>query len=117
VPETAGMYQLPGMSFLAQVREVWLIAFNEGGSDLTRLSAAAVTLSSWHMITHRITFYIDGVVDATFSGFTSPNAPIPADAFIGKDNPNVTGAYFLKGAVDKMHIYDKALTKKEIQRL
>ncbi|SDI60588.1 LamG-like jellyroll fold domain-containing protein [Mucilaginibacter sp. P25] len=102
-----------------------LVTFNEGASPLTVLTSGAVALNNWHMVTsvynyttHTLSLYIDGVKDSTFDGFASPNITIGADAYIGKDNPDVPSpGYFLKGALDDMRLYDRVLSDKEIKKL
>jgi hypothetical protein len=102
-----------------------LLNFHEGTSSLTTLTTAAVALNDWHMITtvynydiHTISLYIDGVKNVSFDGFASPNPAIAADVYIGTDNPSVfSPGYFLKGALDDMRLYDRALSAKEIKKL
>ncbi|WP_114941110.1 LamG-like jellyroll fold domain-containing protein [Mucilaginibacter endophyticus] len=102
-----------------------LLTFNENNSPLLTLTQGMVSLNAWHMITtvynyptHTLALYIDGVKDITFNGIASPNITITADAYIGRDNPDVPSpGYFLKGALDDMRLYDRALSDKEIKKL
>jgi hypothetical protein len=98
--------------------------FNEGSTALTTLGTTALSLSSWHMVTtvykydiHEASLYVDGVFTKSFSGFPSPNSATDADMFIGKDNPEVSNGYFIKGAMDELRFYSRALTTKEIKKL
>ena len=56
--------------------------------------------------------------DKMISGQPSPNGIINADLYIGRDNPEVpTDGYFVKGLIDDIRIYNRALPAAEIKKL
>jgi hypothetical protein len=96
-----------------------------GGLDPLALGAKAIGLNQWHMLTtvynvqkKQISFYIDGVLDKTSSNIPSPNVTATADLYIGQDSQTSGGtAYYLKGKLDDIRIYNRAISTSQIQKL
>jgi hypothetical protein len=93
-----------------------------GGTDPLAAGSKTVGLNAWHMLTtvydvtkKQITFYVDGVFDNTLSNIPTPSSTATADLYIGADSQS--SAYYLKGKLDEMRIYNRALTLKQIQKL
>jgi hypothetical protein len=100
------------------------IGFGPGGGSGNAAGTKVVTTGSWHMITnvynyatHQMSIYIDGVFDNVSSGILPTNAPSTAKLYIGKDNPVISTAYFWKGSLDDIRIYNRALNTNEIKSL
>ena len=102
-----------------------VISLTEGSADYRNFSTVPVGLNNWHMITvvydynlHQLSFYIDGVFNTSSIGFASPNSAVSTDVYIGADNPFAgSDGYFLKGALDDLRLYDRALNASDIRRL
>ncbi|SDP95020.1 Ig-like domain (group 2) [Mucilaginibacter sp. OK268] len=100
-----------------------LVSFGKG--DISALSTKAIDLNKWYMITtvyktnvQQISFYVNGAFVNTVYGVSGPNAFVTADLYMGKDNPQVPSTgYFLKGALDDVRIYGRALHATEIKKL
>lgn len=85
--------------------------FNTAGDDYYRLVVGGVTLDSgYHLLTlvlhsteDELYLYVDGVLDASVSGFTSDQInSTPADFHIGKSNGNTLGGAFDGGLIEVM---------------
>jgi len=92
-----------------------------GGDDPYLRGNEVLDTTRWHMVTTVYTLatkqakiYVDGNLDATSTAdsLASPNSTSTAPLYIGADF--VTGAYFLKGKLDDLRIYNRALTSKEV---
>jgi hypothetical protein len=101
-----------------------LMFFGPGGTDPYALGTKVLALNQWYMITtiynyskQQVSFYVNGVLDNVTTGIASPNAAITGDMFIGSDNLLTTTNYNLKGSLDDMRIYKRALTIAELQKL
>lgn len=101
-----------------------LMFFGPGGTDPYGLGTKVLALNQWYMITtvynyskQQVSFYINGVLDNVTTGMTSPNASIAGDMYIGSDNFLTSTNYYLKGSLDDMRIYKRALTVAELQKL
>jgi hypothetical protein len=102
-----------------------VIALTEGSADYRNFSTIPVGLNGWHMITvvydynlHQLSFYMDGVFNTSSVGFASPNSAVSTDVYIGADNPFAgSDGYFLKGAMDDLRVYDRALNASDVRRL
>ncbi|WP_429400319.1 LamG domain-containing protein [Mucilaginibacter lappiensis] len=100
-----------------------LLSFGEG--SFSALNTKVINLNKWYMITtvykadlQQISFYINGVSDNTVYGTPSPNPSVTADLYMGKDNPQVPSTgYFLRGTLDDLRIYNRALDGDEIKKL
>ena len=99
-----------------------------GGGDPFAVGNKTIELHKWTMITvvynnqeHSISFYNDGVLDVTISNIPTPNAQTNADLFIGKnsyfDPSGATPPYFIKGKLDDIRIYKRALKGVEVSAL
>jgi hypothetical protein len=99
-----------------------------GGPDPYVAGKIAVGLNQWHMVTviyslqkHQASIYVDGVLDTVATNMPSPNPLTVTDLFIGADsqgsfNPSAS-AYFVKGKLDDIRIYGRALNTTEISKL
>jgi len=102
-----------------------IVALTEGSADYRNFSTIPVGLNNWHMITvvydynlHQLSFYMDGVFNTSSIGFASPNSAVSTDVYIGADNPFAgSDGYFLKGALDDLRLYDRALNASDVKRL
>ncbi len=92
-----------------------------GGDDPYLKGNIVLDTTKWHMVTTVYTvatkqakIYVDGSLDATSTtdSLSSPNNNSTAPLYIGADF--VTGSYFLKGKLDDLRIYDRALSSKEV---
>ncbi|MDN5286285.1 MAG: hypothetical protein JWR38_2559 [Mucilaginibacter sp.] len=100
-----------------------VVSFGKG--DYSALSTKAIELNKWYMITtvykadvQQISFYVNGAFVNTVNGVSGPNAFVTADLYMGKDNPQVPSTgYFLKGALDDVRVYGRALNAIEIKKL
>lgn len=96
-----------------------------GGGDPLALSTKVIPLNEWHMLTtvyslqkKQISFYVDGVLSNTVANMPTPNANATADLYIGQDSQDVNAtSYFLKGKLDDVRIYNRALSLKDIGKL
>jgi hypothetical protein len=93
-----------------------------GGLDPLAAGGRAIGLNQWHMLTtvyktatKTVTFYIDGVLDKSVSGIPTPSSASTVDLYIGADSQS--SAYYLKGKLDDIRIYNKALPPSLIQKL
>lgn len=100
---------------------VGVSSFGPGGVSINARGTKSVALSDWHMITSvytkesgTLSIYIDGMLDNITSGILAPNAAIAAPLYIGKDP--ATNTYQLRGSLDDISIYGKALSSTEIQQ-
>ncbi|RFS26216.1 LamG domain-containing protein [Chitinophaga silvatica] len=100
------------------------IGFGPGGGASNAAGIKQVTTGSWHMITnvynyatHQVIIYIDGVLDNVSSGILPTNAPSTANLYIGRDNPAMPTAYFWKGSMDDIRIYNRVLKPNEVKSL
>jgi len=100
-----------------------------GGEDPFGFGNKIITTGAWHMLTityavkaAKISFYIDGVFDRTVSNIPSPNGLVSARLHIGDNSlndipTNGSPPYYLKGKLDEIRIYKRALKQAEITRL
>lgn len=93
-----------------------------GGTDPLAAGGKAIGLNQWRMLTtvynlakKQVSFYIDGVLDKTLDNIPSPSATAAADLYIGADSQS--SAYFLKGKLDEVRIYNRALPLSQIAKL
>lgn len=99
------------------------IQFGPGGGLPTVTSTTLVAKGNWYMITmvynlstSKMKVYKNGIYD-TEAVIYPLDGSINADMYIGRDNPLLGTNYFLKGSLDDMRIYKRALTAQQIQRL
>lgn len=96
-----------------------------GGSDPVATGNKQISLNQWHMLTtvyyfkqKMIVYYIDGLPDDITYNVPTPNANITANLTIGQDSQTTINTnYFLKGKLDDMRIYGRALSVASIQKL
>ncbi len=101
------------------------VTFGPGGTSPTARGTKVVGLSQWHMVTVtysvttlKVSIYVDGVLDNVTSGIPSPPYTITAALYIGRDNPGVSAnGYFVRGSLDEIRIYNRALSLNDIQKL
>jgi hypothetical protein len=99
------------------------IQFGPGGGLPSVTSTTLIGKGSWYMITmvynlstSKMKVYRNGVYD-TEATILPLDGSINADLYIGRDNPSIGTNYFLKGSIDDIRIYNRALTAQQIQRL
>ncbi|MFI5138200.1 MAG: LamG domain-containing protein [Sphingobacteriales bacterium] len=99
-----------------------------GGPDPYAVGNQVIATANWGMVTvqynlnkQQISIYINGVLDTTVSNIPTPNANTSVDLFIGKnsyvDPSRNTPAYFIKGKLDDIRIYNRILSNSQIQQL
>jgi hypothetical protein len=99
-----------------------------GGGDPFAIGKLVIATGNWSMVTvlynltkQQVSFYINGVLDTTVSNIPTPNPNTSVDLFIGKDGfvdpSGLTPPYYIKGKLDDIRIYNRALSISEIQRL
>ncbi|WP_436491534.1 LamG domain-containing protein [Chitinophaga sp. ARDCPP14] len=99
-------------------------SFGPGGGFVNAFGTQVVALNSWHMVsnvynvsTQQLSIYIDGVLDNVTTGVLPANAPA-SKLYIGSDDLTLgTNGYYLKGAMEDIRIYNRALSATEIQQL
>ncbi|MBS1528215.1 MAG: LamG domain-containing protein, partial [Bacteroidetes bacterium] len=98
-----------------------MLFFGPGGGS-TNAYGTKVLDTNWHMVTatysnslSQIKFYVDGVLDNTTSGVSSPNSAITQSLYFGRDS--YSSAYFLDGSLEEVRIYSKALDTASIHGL
>jgi hypothetical protein len=102
-----------------------LAYFGDGGTDPFALSKTLTGTSKWVMITtvysfsrQEVRIYLNGVLDSITANMPPPSPSIVSDLDIGRDNINApTNGYFLKGKIDDIRIYNRALSSATIQKL
>ncbi len=99
-----------------------VVSYNPGVSPYGT-GTVTVGLNGWHMITsvydhtsQTFSIYVDNVFDHTTTGVSSPSAT-SALLYIGRDDPATGTSYFLKGALNDIRIYNRALSTTEIGQL
>jgi hypothetical protein len=92
-----------------------------GGTSV--IGVTAVPLNTWHMVTTvyklstgTLSIYIDGVLNKSTTGISSPTASSTAGLYIGRNDPSLSGNYFA-GALDGVSIYNSALSLSSIEQL
>jgi Concanavalin A-like lectin/glucanases superfamily len=97
-----------------------------GGGDPYAIGNAVMATAHWNMVTvvytlsqHKIAFYVNGVLDNIASDIPTPNGETNVKLLIGKNslNDGVTPLYYLKGKLDDIRIYDRALSTNLINKL
>jgi hypothetical protein len=99
-----------------------------GGDDPFAVGDKIIPTQTWTMITvqytlfnHTISFYVNGVFDTSVSNIPTPNPLTNANLLIGKNSYNdpsgLTPPYYVKGMLDDIRIYRRALSSSEILRL
>ncbi|GAC1307734.1 MAG: hypothetical protein NVSMB24_20120 [Mucilaginibacter sp.] len=115
-------YSVTGTGFISGSG---LAFFGDGGTDPYALSKTLTGTSKWVMITvvysvskQEIKTYINGALDNTTENIPPPSASIVSDLYIGRDNINApSDGYFLKGKIDDIRIYNRAINPATIQKL
>ena len=99
------------------------IQFGPGGGYPTPTSTVLLSKDIWYMVTvvyklstNKMKIYRNGVYD-TEGSILPLDGTVNADLYVGRDQPAIGANYFLKGALDDMRIYNRALTAQQIQRL
>lgn len=119
-------FSITGQSFYSSGQgSLGVLTLTEGSDRYRNFSVAPLPVSQWHMATivfdytlRKVSFYIDGIFNNDGMGFVPPNSNITAPMYIGADNPNAgTDGYFLKGAIDDLRIYGRALSARDIKKL
>lgn len=99
-------------------------SFGPGGGSVNAFGTQVVPLNSWHMVsnvynvnTQQLSIYIDGVLDNVTTGILPTNAPT-TKLYIGSDDLTLgTNGYYMKGALEDIRVYNRALSAAEIQQL
>ncbi|MFD2148223.1 LamG domain-containing protein [Mucilaginibacter antarcticus] len=93
-----------------------------GGTDTLAAGIKPIALNQWHMLTtvydfnkKQISYYIDGVLDNTAIKIPTPVRTANADLYIGADSQSFS--YLLKGKLDEVRIYNRALTAAQVKKL
>ncbi|MEN0057008.1 MAG: LamG-like jellyroll fold domain-containing protein [Mucilaginibacter sp.] len=108
-----------------QIYPIGIVTYGPGGGSAFSRGVLTVGLNQWHMVTtvysvqnQSISIYVDGVFDNITYGQPSPKGIINSDLYIGRDNPEVpTDGYFVKGLLDDIRIYNRALSAADIKKL
>ncbi|MXV51567.1 hypothetical protein GS399_11350 [Pedobacter sp. HMF7647] len=99
-----------------------------GGGDPFAFGTKTVEKNKWQMVTvsydlaaKKISFYVNGTYDSATFNIPSPNPATTANLQIGKNTYNdpsgQTPAYFIKGKLDDIRIYNRKLSDMEIDNL
>lgn len=96
-----------------------------GGSSNNAFGTKVINVGNWTMVTclyklstRQVSIYVNGVLDNVTNNMLPPNAFINTLLYIGRDNPSVpANGYYLKGSLDDMRMYGRALSVDEIQQL
>ncbi|GAA3992225.1 LamG-like jellyroll fold domain-containing protein [Mucilaginibacter dorajii] len=99
-----------------------------GGDDPHAFGNTVIGLGKWTMVTitynlaqQQISFYINGVFDHATGGIPTPNPNTAVNLFIGKnsyiDPSGLTPAYYIKGKMDDIRIYNHIIPSHEITKL
>ncbi len=102
-----------------------IVTYGTGGGSAAARGTHAVSLSQWHLLTsvytvtkQQLSIYVDGALDNVTNNMPSPNVNTDADLYIGRDNPDVpTNGYMVRGSLDEVRIYHRALSAYEIHKL
>jgi hypothetical protein len=93
-----------------------------GGLDPLAVGTKPLGNNQWHMVTtiynlqkQEISCYIDGVLDNVMGNVPSPSSTANTDLYVGADSQS--SAYYLKGKLDDVRIYDRALPVSQIKKL
>lgn len=106
------------------VQKLGVLTYNiSGGDDPFVAGVQQLDFTKWHMttvmydnITNTVSLYLDGKFDSSVH-IQAPNLTSDVPMYIGADNPDVTGIYFIKGKIDDMRIYKRTLRPGELQKL
>ena len=113
-------------NFITNGYPIGVSSYNvSGGGDPLAIGTKAIGLNQWRMLTtvynfqkKQIAYYIDGVLDNVTNNIPSPNSSVTADMYIGQDSQTtINTAYFLKGKLDDVRIYSRALSISDIYKL
>jgi PKD repeat protein len=95
-----------------------------GGGDPYAIGGKQVELDKWCMFTvvynldlRTVQLFINGKLDNITYNIPSPIGDINADLFIGSDSDVGTPGYHIKGKIDDIGMYHRALSEKEINRI
>jgi len=99
--------------------------FGGGGTNLAAIGKSSIGTTNWNMITvvynfskQEISLYLNGTLNNTTENFPSPNGSITNNFYIGRDDPaSPSTGYFVKGKIDDIRIYGRALSHASIQQL
>lgn len=102
-----------------------IVTYGTGGGSAAARGTQVISLNQWHLVTnvydlskHQLSIYVDGTLDTITNNMPSPNMNTDADLYIGRDNPGVSGeGYFVRGTMDEVRIYHRALSAYEIHKL
>jgi hypothetical protein len=102
-----------------------IVTYGTGGGSAAARGTQVISLNQWHLVTnvydlskHQLSIYVDGTLDTITNNMPAPNMNTDADLYIGRDNPGVSGeGYFVRGAMDEVRIYHRALSAYEIHKL
>jgi len=99
------------------------VQFGPGGGYPTVTSTVLLSKNTWYMVTvvynlstGKMKIYRNGVYD-TEGSILPLDETVGADLYVGRDQPAIGANYFLKGSLDDIRIYNRALTAQQIQRL
>ena len=99
-----------------------VLTFGPGGGSTNAWGSSRICLNNWHMLTCTysssngvLKVYIDGVLDKGTSGILTPNGAITTELNIGRDLSTLNS--YLKGAMDDIRIYNRAITDSEVRQL
>ena len=90
-----------------------------GGGDLNSDAGILETLGNWYYLTvvfdDQYNLYIDGSLEAEHPAEVY-SGPVPTGWVLGTRLFPVNAAYYFKGLVDELGVYDRALTEDEINQ-
>lgn len=99
-------------------------SYGPGNASANAYTNLIFNTNRWYMLTivysiknQQLTYYVNGVLDGVTNSIPTPNTLTNADIYIGRDNPNVSSGYYIKGSLDDMRIYNRTLSVSEIQKL
>ncbi|MFC0516637.1 LamG-like jellyroll fold domain-containing protein [Mucilaginibacter angelicae] len=102
-----------------------IVTYGTGGGSAAARGTRTISLNQWHLVTsvydlskQQLSIYVDGTFDNVTNNMPAPNMNTDADLYIGRDNPDVSAeGYLVRGSVDEVRIYHRALSAYEIHKL
>src|ERR1700761_4266584 len=119
-------YGITGVANLSNNIPYGVTSFQvSGGSDPVATGNKQFSLNQWHMLTtvyyfkqKTMVYYIDGLPDDITYNIPTPSANVTANLTIGQDSQMAINTnYFLKGKLDDIRIYGRALSVASVQKL
>jgi hypothetical protein len=101
------------------------VYYGPGGGYPGITSANGIPVNTWTMVTavyslqsQSVKIYIDGLFSSqSQTSIATPDAANNATVYIGSDNPAIGTNYYLKGSIDDIRIYNRAISSHEIGEL